>query len=959
MPDALRGARPSPSPSADEDDRRPEPPLPAIAGATQDFFGLTEPDGTLVADATPALLRVTEPDGACAFLSKGWYDYTGQTEAEALGAGWVQAVHPDDREATREAIRRANLRREPFRIDYRLRRHDGAYRWAIDVGQPRADADGAFAGHVSSVIDIHDRKRAETRALLLAETGRLIEQALDFEGALREIARVAVPGFADWCAVDLLHNDGSIGAVAIAHVDPEKVAWAREIRARYPIDPADETGTASVIRTGEPEHYPDIPDALLVAAAHDEEHLRLLREVGFSSAVVAPMRAGDEVVGAVTFVQSDSGRRFDEGDVEIALEIGRRAGAAIETARLHRALRRSEERFRAVSALTSDFAYAARLAEGGTFVREWVSGAYAQITGYDPEEVGGVAPWRRLVHPDDLARGEAHAEALRKGQPSVNELRIVPKEGGVRWVRDYARPILDEDGRVVRVVGAVQDITEQKEAEQALRESEERYRTLFTTIDEGFCLCEMLVDDEGRPVDYRFLEVNARFEEQSGLADPVGKTALELVPELEPHWIETYARVALGGETIRFEQGSEVMGRWFDVYAAPAAPAGSRRFVVVFNDETAQRQAEHALRESEARFRQLAEALPEIVYTNDAEGITDYLNPRWFEYTGQPPGTDPLVAIEEVIHPDDAEPLQERWAAALAAGETLEAELRLRRHDGEYRWFLTRVVPVRDADGGVARWFGTSTDIHAQKATEAELAARVAARTRELERSNLELDQFAYVASHDLKGPLRGIENLASWIAEDAEPFLPEASKRHLSLLLGRVRRLEALLESLLTYSRAGRLPGLAEPVDTGALVQEVADLIAPPSSVTIEADEALPTLQTYRAPLHLVLRNLLSNAVKHAAAPELHVTVTATEADGPEGFVRFAVADDGPGIPAEYHDRIFGLFQTLRPRDEVEGSGMGLAVVKKTVESLGGAIRVESAPGRGSTFYFTWPRSV
>src|SRR5690606_32701972 len=158
--------------------------------------------------------------------------------------------------------------------------------------------------------------------------------------------------------------------------------------------------------------------------------------------------------------------------------------------------------------------------------------------------------------------------------------------------------------------------------------------------------------------------------------------------------------------------------------------------------------------------------------------------------------------------------------------------------------------------------------------------------------------------------------------------------------------------------SRAGRLVGLAEDVDAAALVHEVLELLGAPGTATFEVDGGLPTLHAYRAPLELVFRNLLGNAVKHAGRPDPHVRVSAGEG-APEGFVAFAVSDDGPGIPPEYHERIFGLFQPLRPRDEVEGSGMGLAVVKKTVESMGGAVRVESIPGGGTTFYFTWPRSV
>lgn len=266
---------------------------------------------------------------------------------------------------------------------------------------------------------------------------------------------------------------------------------------------------------------------------------------------------------------------------------------------------------------------------------------------------------------------------------------------------------------------------------------------------------------------------------------------------------------------------------------------------------------------------------------------------------------------------------------------------------------------------GAVRRREAEVKTHAEHA--AELAARVAERTAELERSNRELDQFAYVASHDLKAPLRGIENLATWIVEDAEHVLPEPSKRHLGLLRGRVQRLEGLLESLLAYSRAGRLTGFAERVDSAALVREAVELLDPPDGFTVEVDEALPALVTYRAPLALVFRNLLANAVKHAGPDGGRIRVSARALAGTAGgtaadadaFVEFGVQDDGPGIPPQYHDRIFGLFQTLRPRDEVEGSGMGLAVVKKTVESLGGAIRVESTPGAGAAFYFTWPRRV
>jgi len=172
--------------------------------------------------------------------------------------------------------------------------------------------------------------------------------------------------------------------------------------------------------------------------------------------------------------------------------------------------------------------------------------------------------------------------------------------------------------------------------------------------------------------------------------------------------------------------------------------------------------------------------------------------------------------------------------------------------------------------------------------------------------------------------------------------------------LSGRVRRMEILLNDLLTYSRVGRIKSQSKRVDTGALVQNIIELLTPPSGFTITMDPAMPILRTAATPLETVLRNLINNAIKHHDRPEGHIHVAASEhADA----IEFAIIDDGPGIAPEFHTRIFELFQTLKPRDQVEGSGMGLAIVQKTITNCGGTIWVESGPGRGTTFCFTWPK--
>lgn len=224
--------------------------------------------------------------------------------------------------------------------------------------------------------------------------------------------------------------------------------------------------------------------------------------------------------------------------------------------------------------------------------------------------------------------------------------------------------------------------------------------------------------------------------------------------------------------------------------------------------------------------------------------------------------------------------------------------------------------------------------------------------TDALERSNKELDQFAYVASHDLKAPLRGIANLAQWIQEDIGEKLTGDSVEHMSLLHGRVQRMEALIDGILTYSRAARSRVPAEKVDTGKLMSEVIDLIAP-EEVEIRVADSMPTVLAEKVPLQQVFMNLVGNAIKYGSVQKPVVTVGAVEKDG---FAEFSICDNGPGIAAEFQDRIWGIFQILAARDKVEGTGIGLAVVRKIVESRGGLAWVESEPGKGACFYFTWP---
>lgn len=368
-----------------------------------------------------------------------------------------------------------------------------------------------------------------------------------------------------------------------------------------------------------------------------------------------------------------------------------------------------------------------------------------------------------------------------------------------------------------------------------------------------------------------------------------------------------------------------------------------------------------ALRESEERYRSLVVATSQIVWTTDAQGQVVDL-PAWRAYTGQSEKEVKGWGWLEALHPEDRDHTAQIWSHAVRTKSLYDTEYRIRAADGSYRYFSARGVPVTAKDSSIREWVGICTDIEERKAADLAIKTRaeeltylttVLAQTNAvLEKRNHELDQFAYVASHDLKAPLRAIANLSQWIEEDISDTLNEENRHQMNLLRGRVHRLEALIDGLLQYSRVGRSATEAEPVDVTAILVEVINSLAPPPEFAITVSPGMPTLLTQRLPLFQVFSNLLSNAIKHHRRLDGQITVSVKEQGQ---FYEFAVADDGPGIAPEYHEKVFYIFQTLEARDKVENTGVGLAIVKKIVEAQGGRIWLESRAGQGATFHFTW----
>jgi PAS domain S-box-containing protein len=291
----------------------------------------------------------------------------------------------------------------------------------------------------------------------------------------------------------------------------------------------------------------------------------------------------------------------------------------------------------------------------------------------------------------------------------------------------------------------------------------------------------------------------------------------------------------------------------------------------------------------------------------------------------------------------------------------VERDLRGQRKDGSEFPIEIGLNPIETEDGLLV--LSAIVDITERKRAEEAilnfndtLRQRVMERTAQLEAANRELEEFAYAASHDLKAPLRVIHNASRWIEEDLEEHLTGESRENMKLLRGRVARMERLLDDLLEYCRIGRAAedSAVETIAGDALMDAVLTSLSPPHGYRISVGPGFGGIQVRRMPLQQVLTHLVGNAIKHHDAAEGHIEITVKES--PAEYV-FAVKDDGPGIAAQFHEQIFRTFQTLRPRDEIEGSGMGLAIVRKLVEMANGTITLESSMGNGSTFRFTWPK--
>lgn len=365
------------------------------------------------------------------------------------------------------------------------------------------------------------------------------------------------------------------------------------------------------------------------------------------------------------------------------------------------------------------------------------------------------------------------------------------------------------------------------------------------------------------------------------------------------------------------------------------------------------REAHLQLQEGELRLRTLASTVPEILFTTAPDGSLNYVSQSFVDYCGVPVA-EARLHWRDVIHPDDRQSALEQWSQPLQAGAEFEALYRMRRADGEYRWFKTHVRPVHSLAGDIVQWTGVSSDVHDQKS----LAQALAQRTEQLVASNEEFHKFAYRVSHDLKEPLRMIGIFTEFLVRRNHDNLDDESRGFTKYILEGVERIQSQLRDLLEYARAGSLEVRTELIDFNAVLESATDNLRSTileSGATITHDP-LPSLVANADRMRSVFQNLIANALKYRGArpPVIHISARQEN----EQWL-FSVRDNGIGFEMADADRIFAAFERLPAGGQTQGSGLGLAIVKRIVEFKGGRIWAESRVGIGSTFFFTLPRSL
>ena len=746
---------------------------------------------------------------------------------------WRQTVHPDVREAVERSLQDAVRREDEIQLEWRVAGSEAEGRWVLSRGRPLRDAAGRLTHYIGVVMEITERKRAEEiSARNLDAMVRLQKLAMTFvraggqPDALAEVvdAAIAISG-ADFAALQLV--DPGTGDLRIVAHRGLPSGWLENWSSV-----ADDRGSNGPAADQVEQVIVEDVAASLVRQASPVLEMQL--KAGVRAYQSTPLVGGSgRVLGRILTHGRKPGRPGPHALHLLGL-LARQSADLIDHSRAREALRESEARLRLSVAAANIGLWDWDLNSN----RMFYSAEWKRQIGYDVDGIPDrFEEWESRVHPEDLepTLNDVRSYLAKPEGRHRTEFRFRHKDGSYRWIYTLADVSRDEAGKPVRMLGCHIDITDRKQAEEALRASERH-------------------------------------------------------------------------------------------------------------------------------FRQVTETLPQLVWTCGGDGQCDYLSPQWVNYTGIGEAEQLRDGWLRQVHPADREHVHRQWWATAATGGNLEVEFRIRRHDGVYRWFRTLAVSFRDEAGKVVRWFGTNTDIDDMKRAEeeirglnAELEQRVRQRTAQLEAVNRELETFSYSVSHDLRAPLRHVQGFVGMLERELGSGLSDRGRHFLRTIVDASRDMAALVDDLLSFSRMGRQSMQESTVRLDGLVREVQRILGP-ATVHRRIDwrvAALPTVMGDPAMLRLVLANLLDNAVKYTRSRDPAI-IEIGSAGMEEGRVILFVRDNGVGFDPQYAQKLFGVFQRLHASSEFEGTGIGLANVRRILSRHGGRVWAESEPDRGASFYFT-----
>ena len=588
----------------------------------------------------------------------------------------------------------------------------------------------------------------------------------------------------------------------------------------------------------------------------------------------------------------------------------------------------------------------------------YVNEAFSLLTGYSSEEVIGKSP--RILQGKNTDRRELDRlkRCLKNWEKCEITVLNYKKNGEEFWNNMSVSPVSDKNGWFTHWISIERDVTAIKNeefqkamaAEEIIRVYAER-NTILETIGDAFFA-----------VDKNWIITYWNYKAEILL----GKTRLETLgkhlneiydKEKYPLSYLSYNKALNENKEQHFEKYFTSLNLWFEISAYPSVKGLS----IYFRDITERKEASEKIRLSNERFERVAQATNDIIWDWDIINNTFNHDDRFRSLFGHEFGesNNDLESSIRHIHPDDIYEVETSLQNAIHNREQLfwEAEYRYCKSDKSYAYVIDRGSIIRNSGGDAIRMIGAMSDITHRKKIEQSLEilnSDLMKSNEQLININKQLEQFSFVASHDLQEPLRMISNFLGQIKNKYANKIDEKGKKYIRFAVDAAKHMKLIISDLLMFSRVGKTHDQKEQVDLNEILQQILLIFEKPinESAAIIKWENIPVIQTYRTKISLVFQNLIGNALKYVDKTlKPYIIIKYLEL---ENHLQFSVSDNGIGIESKYFEKIFAIFQRLHKKEEFSGSGIGLAIVKKIVENLGGKIWVESEMGKGSCFYFT-----